>query len=83
MQNGDEPGLVLNMSSVAGKIGFGFGKNINLSYRFLLNKDSFFSTRRDQFRISTKIYNNVTYPLNNCREFWREYGLILLHLAAH
>ena len=24
MQNGDEPGLVLNMSSVAGKIGFGF-----------------------------------------------------------
>ena len=40
-----------------GRIGFGFGKNINMSYRFLLNKDALFSTRRDQFRISTNIYN--------------------------
>ena len=50
-------GLDDRLSDLIGRIGFGFGKNINMSYRFLLNKDALFSTRRDQFRISTNIYN--------------------------
>jgi LPS-assembly protein len=54
---GSKSGLDDQLSDLIGRIGFGFGKNINLSYRFLMNKDSLFSTRRDQFTVSTKIYN--------------------------
>ena len=55
---GVESGLDDKLSDLIGKIGFGFGENLNLSYRFLLNKDALFSTRRDQFTVSTKVYNN-------------------------
>ncbi len=51
-------GLDDKLSDLIGRIGFGFGENLNISYRFLLNKDKIFSTRRDQFTVSTKIYNN-------------------------
>ena len=54
---GSTSGLNDQLSDLIGRIGFGFGKNINLSYRFLMNKDALFSTRRDQFTVSTKIYN--------------------------
>ena len=54
---GSKSGLDDQLSDLIGRIGFGFGKNINLSYRFLMNKDKLFSTRRDQFTVSTKIYN--------------------------
>ncbi len=79
-------GLNDNLSDLIGRIGFGFGKNINLSYRFLLNKDSFFSTRRDQFRISTKIYNtdmNINYiflePTSGISDEREELNLSLTH----
>ena len=55
---GSKSGLDDQLSDLIGKIGFGFGKNLDISYRFLMNKDSLFSTRRDQFTVSTKIYNN-------------------------
>ena len=55
---GSKSGLDDQLSDLIGKIGFGFGKNLDISYRFLMNKDSLFSTRRDQFAVSTKIYNN-------------------------
>ena len=55
---GVKSGLDDKLSDLVGKIGFGFGENLNLSYRFLLNKDALFSTRRDQFTVSTKVYNN-------------------------
>ena len=54
---GSTSGLNDQLSDLIGRIGFGFGKNLNLSYRFLINKDSLFTTRRDQFTVSTKIYN--------------------------
>ena len=55
---GKKSGLDDRLSDLIGKVGFGFGNNLNLSYRFLLNKDKLFSTRRDQFTVSTKIYNS-------------------------
>jgi len=55
---GSKSGLDDKLSDLIGRIGFGFGDKLNISYRFLLNKDKMFSTRRDQFTISTKIYNN-------------------------
>ena len=55
---GSKSGLDDQLSDLIGKIGFGFGKNLDISYRFLMNKDELFSTRRDQFTVSTKIYNN-------------------------
>ena len=43
-------GLDDKLSDLIGRIGFGFGENLeHMSYRFLLNKDKIFSTRRDQF----------------------------------
>ena len=54
---GSKSGLDDQLSDLIGRIGFGFGKNLNLSYRFLINKDSLFTSRRDQFTVSTKIYN--------------------------
>ena len=50
-------GLQERWSDIVGKVGFGFAKDTNLSYRFLLDKDQF-RTRRDEVRFSTKIYNN-------------------------
>lgn len=50
-------GLQERWSDIVGKVGFGFSKNTNLSYRFLFDKDQF-RTRRDELRLSTKIYNN-------------------------
>jgi LPS-assembly protein len=50
-------GIDDRLSDLIGRIGFGFGKHLNMSYRFLLNKDALFSTRRDQFTVSTNIYN--------------------------
>ena len=55
---GSKSGLDDQLSDLIGKIGFGFGENLNISYRFLINKDELFSTRRDQFTISTSFYNN-------------------------
>ena len=55
---GSSSGLDDKLSDLIGKVGFGFGKNINISYRFLLNKDELFATRRDQLSFSTKFYNN-------------------------
>ena len=50
-------GLQERWSDIVGKVGFGFAKDTNLSYRFLFDKDQF-RTRRDEVRFSTKIYNN-------------------------
>ena len=55
---GAKSGLDDQISDLIGKVGFGFGENINISYRFLLNKDSMFSTRRDQLTLSTKIHKS-------------------------
>ena len=51
-------GLENRWSDIVGKVGFGFGENANLSYRFLLNKDDF-NTRRDEVVFTKKIYNNT------------------------
>ena len=50
-------GLHERWSDIIGRIGFGFGTNSNLSYRFLFNKDQM-KTRRDEVSFSTRIYNN-------------------------
>ena len=50
-------GLHERWSDIIGRIGFGFGTNSNLSYRFLFNKDQM-KTRRDEVTFSTRIYNN-------------------------
>ena len=50
-------GLRERWSDIIGRIGFGFGTNSNLSYRFLFNKDQM-KTRRDEVSFSTRIYNN-------------------------
>ena len=55
---GLKSGLNDKVSDLIGKIGFGFGKNIDFSYRFLMNKDDLFSTRRDQFGISVGFKNS-------------------------
>ena len=50
-------GLHERWSDIIGRIGFGFGRNSNLSYRFLFNKDKL-QTRRDEVSFTTRIYNN-------------------------
>ena len=42
---GTTSGLDDQLSDLIGRIGFGFGRNLNVSYRFLINKDALFSTR--------------------------------------
>ena len=83
---GSTSGLNDQLSDLIGRIGFGFGKNLNLSYRFLINKDSLFTTRRDQFTVSTKIYNtdvtiNYIYlePTTGISDEREEFNISLKH----
>ena len=55
---GSKSGLDDQISDLVGRIGFGFGEHINMSYRFLVNKDALFSTRRDQLTISTNVFDS-------------------------
>ena len=56
---GSKSGLDDRLSDLIGRVGFGFGENLDISYRFLLNKDKMFSTRRDQLTVTTKFYKNT------------------------
>jgi len=52
-----QSGLSNRWSDIVGKVGFGYGEKINLSYSFLFNKDRL-NTRRSEITLSTQIYNN-------------------------